>query len=110
FDCLVVETMRRFQYASPKSHQPALSPTRGSGDGAVAENAFGCVGTLLVLADDALPPAQAPSISRVAAAVSGRWSERCGTTDSGWWEGNSGRCYAGGDCKSIRRMRSISVI
>src|SRR5687768_3744610 len=29
----VVETSRRFQIASPASHQPARSPTRGSGLG-----------------------------------------------------------------------------
>ena len=33
----VVETMRMFQAAWPASHQPAFRPTRGSGDGAVAE-------------------------------------------------------------------------
>src|SRR5215510_14960110 len=33
----VVEIMFMFQAAWPASHQPAFSPTRGSGDGAVPE-------------------------------------------------------------------------
>src|SRR2546430_12474422 len=33
----VVDTMFMFQAASPASHHPALRPTRGSGEGAVAE-------------------------------------------------------------------------
>src|SRR5689334_11297331 len=33
----VVEIMRMFHAASPASHTPALSPTRGSGVGAVAD-------------------------------------------------------------------------
>ena len=33
----VVEIMFMFHAASPASHQPALRPTRGSGDGATAE-------------------------------------------------------------------------
>jgi len=37
FDGRVFETRRRFHAASPASNQPALSPTRGSGFGLVAE-------------------------------------------------------------------------
>src|SRR5215813_5430664 len=33
----VVESMRMFQAACPASQRPGFSPTRGSGDGAVAE-------------------------------------------------------------------------
>src|SRR3954466_4755524 len=33
----VVESMRMFQPAWPASQRPGLSPTRGSGDGAVAD-------------------------------------------------------------------------
>src|SRR4051794_8569772 len=37
FDGRVIETGRRFQIAWPALNQPPLSPTRGSGDGALVE-------------------------------------------------------------------------